>query len=387
MGKFVEDLDRKIQLVDKAGYKREQYQSFMTGPEWRNVEMAEEYAEFLREGKSMFRFPYFRQVFDLWKVIYRSYSAARTYNSPFQILFSEYMMMDLFIGFFTTVELIPKGIISLFLYPFLNKQNNSTMQRHLADYYAEYSADLQTIPFYDHKYKENREKLAQAYQDCPDKTWGDWFSWKCISAELWARRWISKPLSYWFHQEGNLVEATTEVLVKLNVEGIDDPELAKEKFREKLRNLGENLHASIVQQDAVEHLYVKEKNPEKNKSYISVYAVLKTSRYADFQPTIRQLSENGIKLRKIAGQDHVQVKCFINTTDENALQDREERLKGVSKAKPLYAYGDRIHSYRKVCLFDVPVRELPEVLTDFDSCGETVNETESDVKVKFIHNF
>jgi hypothetical protein len=72
MGKYLNRLNRKLRVTEKPQYIREQYQSFMTGPEWRNVEMAQEFAQFMQNGGSMFRFPYFRQIFDLWKVVYNS---------------------------------------------------------------------------------------------------------------------------------------------------------------------------------------------------------------------------------------------------------------------------------------------------------------------------
>ncbi|CAM4496156.1 MAG: hypothetical protein LEGION0403_FIIPPAGN_00562 [Legionella sp.] len=110
MGKYTEKLNERLQLTDKEKYRREQYQTFMTGPEWRNVEMAEEYAGLLRDNKSMFHFPYFRQIFDLWAVVFNSYSSARKYDSISSILFSEYMIMSLFVATFTTMELLPNGI-------------------------------------------------------------------------------------------------------------------------------------------------------------------------------------------------------------------------------------------------------------------------------------
>ncbi|ASQ45836.1 hypothetical protein [Legionella clemsonensis] len=386
MGQFVKARNQEFIETDKAAYYREQYQSYMTGPEWRNVEMAEEYGKFLQEGQSLFHFPYFRQVYDLWRVIFNSYAAARRYNSRSEIFFSEYMLMDLFIGFFTTLELIPKGILSLFLVPFVNKDNKTQMQQHLADYYKEYAANLETIPFYDHKYKENREKLAQAYKECTDKTWGDWFSWKCVSFELWARRWISKPLSYWFHQEDNIVAPTTDILVKMNVEGIEDPELIKTNFKQRLSNLDSSLVSIIKDKENKESLYVKEKNPE--KTYTSVYARLRVPRYAAFQPVLRQLAAQEIKLRKIAGQDQVQVKCLINADNETSFHLREEKLNRISHAQPLYSYSDRIHNYRKICLFDVPVKKLSKVVMEIDKCRESTEDSSTkDVEVKFIHNF
>ena len=373
MGKYVTQFNNRMQIVDKSRYNREQYQSYMTGPEWRNVEMAEEYATFLREGHSMFQFPYFRQIAELWKVIYHAYAAARKHNSRSQILFSEYMMMDLFVGLFTTIELIPKGILSVLLYPFLKKENSSEMQTYLADFYKKYATDLQTIPFYDHKYQDIREDLAKKYRECENHSAVDWFSWKAVSIELWARRWVSKPLSSWFHQEDNQVPATTDILVKFKDPLTTDPEAAKEHFKSKLATLSAQHQVSIV--DA--HVYAKE--DKTGKGYTSIYARLSAPRYMAFQPAIRALGQEGILLRKIAGQDLVQVKCVINAQDVPTLEARQEALNLTKKVTPLYTYNDRIHANRTMCLFDVPVRNLHKTL-------DRLEKTDG-VEVQFIHNF
>ncbi|KTD38907.1 hypothetical protein Lnau_0401 [Legionella nautarum] len=388
MGKYVNILDEKIKT--KSSYSRYQYQSYMTGPEWRNVEMAEELATFLREGNSIFQFPYFRQVADLWRVFYNSYSAARKYNSAWEIWTSEYMVMDVFIAMFTTLEMIPKGVISLMLYPFLKKDNNSTMQQKVADYFERYAADLQTIPFYDHHYKENRAALAEAYNSCENKTWVDWFTWKSLSIELWARRWISKPLSYWFHQEGNTVEATTDILVKYRAEDVDNREEAQEQFRQYLAaanhklqsTVSGDLEVSVVGNEVGDDVYTRMRiDKDSMEQKFVVYGRLRGPRYALFQPVVRSLAEQDIHVKKIAGQDHVQVKCVV-TAPEEQLEDKVASLNAkanITHATPLYTYGDRIHDKtRRVCLFDVPVKELEDTLYGFD---------EEEVEVKFIHNF
>lgn len=377
MGHYVNELDLRLQLTDKERYRREQYQSFMTGPEWRNVEMAEEFATMLRDNKSMFSFPYFRQILDLWKVVYRSYSSARKYNSIREILFSEYLLMDLFIAAFTTMEFIPKGVLSLLLYPFLKKENDSPMQAHLANYFTQYAKDLQTIPFYDHMYGGVQTDLSDKYHQQDHHTWVDWFTWKALSFELWAKKWVSKPLKYWFHQEGNEAPPTTDILVKFDAIDIEDGEQAKNLFRERLDQVQAQQHqVSLVD----EHLYAKDHPKTKNDhTYTSVYARLKSPRYASFQPALYALEAQGIHLRKISGQDRVQVKCTIDTHDEDNLLAKEEVLNKIKKAEPLYTYINRIHPNRKICLFDVPVRNLHKTLKRF--------EKQEDVAVSFIHNF
>ncbi|KTC86134.1 MULTISPECIES: hypothetical protein [Legionella] len=400
MGRYVKRLDEKLKTIAKASYPRYQYQSFMTGPEWRNVEMAEELAAFLRENNSIFQFPYFRQVADLWRVFYNSYSVAREYDSAWNILTSEYMVMDIFITLFTTLEMIPKGLISLILYPFLKKDNNSEMQQKVAAYFESYAQDLQTIPFYDHHYKENRAALAEAYNSCENKTWVDWFTWKSLSIELWARRWISKPLSYWFHQDTNIVEPVTDIIVKYRAEGVNRKKDAKAQFRDLLAQangqlkdhlsddeIGQDLEVSIVDNE----VYARKKmdnSQEQESSSTYVYARLRTPRYALFQPVIRALADQEIHVKKIAGQDRVQVKCVVTgSADEDAgveeqLEHKIETLNTRARATdatPLYTYGDRIHDKtRQVCLFDVPVMKLEETLDEFDEQG---------AEVRFIHNF
>ena len=374
MGKFLNSLQQRIEITDKVNYHREQFQTYMTGPEWRNVEMAEEYASFIKEGNSIFQFPYFRQVFDLWKVIYNSYSLARKYNSAWQIITSEYMLMDLFVGFFTTIELIPKGILSLILAPFIKKQNKTEMQGHLASFYQKYASELQTIPFYDHSYKEIRQDLAAKYKQIEHKTWGDWFSWTCISIELLAREWISKPLRYWFHQDTNSAPPSTDILVKYNIDGTIDSEQAKEHFRQQIGQLTtKEAPVTVVPED----IYVKEKSA--SKSYTSVYARLRVPRYAAFMDVLNGMDKQGIQLRKIAGQERVQIKCEINAQDELSLRDAQEKLTTKARQKPVYSYGDRIHAYRRVCLFDVHVRDLAKNSIEFNGV--------ENAGVTLIHNF
>ena len=205
---------------------------------------------------------------------------------------------------------------------------------------------------YDHKYDEIRRDLAAKYKEASPKTWGDWFSWSCISMELWARKWISKPLSYWFHQDTNLVPATTDVLVKFNANDCDDSEQAKAQFRQEMEGLNQKDKVVLVDDD----VYVKPKSAE--KSYTSVYARLRVPRYAAFRVVVSDLDSHGIQLRKIAGQDRVQMKCQIQAKDEMGLEDAQNKLNDKAHQKPIYSYGDRVHANSRICLFDVHVRDL-----------------------------
>jgi len=369
MGKYTEELSRRLKLTDKRQFYRESFQTYMTGPEWRNVEMAEEFAAFLRENRSLFHFPYFKQIAGLWRVIFKSLRAASQHDRQRDILLSEYTLMDLFIGFFTTLELLPKAIISLFLAPFMPKENPTLIQQKIADYCERYSLDLQTVPFYDHDYQSYYKELKQAYNDSTKRTWGDWFSWKIVALELKARYWISKPLHYWFHQEANLVSATTDVVVKARLDGIMDSLEAKQQF---LRLLQRTNHTDISCSE--NDVYVKGSFQKNGQSYTSVYARLHTPRYAAFIPAVNALTEQNIALRKIAGQNQVQVKCVSEGAAETPVMPHTPNT-----ARTLYTYEDNIHPAKRFCLFDVPVRYLQQSVADF--------EHQEGVKVQFIHNF
>jgi len=373
MGNYVRKLNERLNIIDKSRYNREQYQSYMTSPEWFNVEISENFANFLREGKSMFRFPYFSQLSELWRVLYKSYSAARKYNSAYQILTSDYMVMDLFVALFTTAELLPKGILSLLLYPFLPKDNHTPMQAHLADYFSFYATDIETKPFFEHDYKKYHQELTDKFNACESRTWIDWFTWSCVSVELKAKGWISGPLKNMFHNEESVEPSTTDILVKFDAQGIDDPEQAKALFKSKLAEINPEFDIHVID----EHVYAKDKKAEKN--YTSVYARLTAPRYMPFRAAVHELETKAIRIRKIAGQDHVQVKCDLIASDEPTLKRHQDALNRTKNATPLYAYRDSIHTNRRICLFDVPVANLHKTLNRLEKQEGTT--------IKFIHNF
>jgi hypothetical protein len=374
MGKFTNRIDDGLKTVDKANYSRWQLQSYMTGPEWRNVEMAKEFAEYLEDGKSLFWFPYFRQIRDLWRVVGKSYTAARKYNSRSEIWFkTDYMFMDLFVAFFTTLELAPKGLLSLIVRRFVDKEHNSDFQEYLADYFKRYAKRLKTEPFYDHPYHQERKELRKAYKESEDKTIIDRISYYLISIDMFARKWISKPLHYWFHQETNLIPATTDIIVKHRVPNESNREKAKQIFKEKLA--ASNADATIVE-EADQKVRTRRKD---GHSSTWVYARLRAPRYGAFQATLTSLADQHIYLRKSAGHDQVQVKVMIDADNKEELNDTKAQIKKVKHADYLYSYVDRIHKNREICMFDVPVKNLHKTVERFNECPNAT--------VKFIHHF
>lgn len=385
MSKYLEDLNKSLILAKKSTYQREQYQSFMTGPEWRNVEMSEDLAKFLKDNNSIFNFPFFRQIADLWRVVGKSYSAARKYNSAREVLFSEYMVMDIFIAVFTTIELAPKGLLALMLSPFLSKTNETEMQQALAGYFLDYSKKLQTSAFYEHDYPAYRKDLAEKYNAIENKSWGDWFSWKLISLDLRLRHLICQPLKYfWYSETDNPVEPTTDVLVKLKVE-TDNPEVAKKELSSSLlKHLAEVKEdegdEEVLKAPQVYDVYARDK--KYSKDHISVYAHIQAPRYGTFQPLVEAMAAQDIHVRKIAGQNRVQVKCVAELDDAGKLPSvsQPEEAEGGKKRDIhyLYNYSNRIDPKHRICLFDVPAKNLDQSLAQLE---------EEIGPVQFIHNF
>ncbi len=387
MGNFTENLNRKMSVTDKKNYYRFLYQSYMTAPEWRNVEISEDFAHWMQEDKSMFAFPYLKQIFSIWRILFLSYRFARKHDSDQAILTSEYMVMDLFVTIFTTGELMPKVLLAALLYCFLPKKNSSEMQQHMAEYFKLYAEEIQTQPFYKHDYKHHREQLALKYNSCERRTWVDWFSWKSLSADLWTKRWVGAALQYIF-QPGEGEEpspVTTDILVKFKAKGVTDEMQAKEQFvcsLEKAVNDFEDSLDSKTEEDEIKivgtHMYCKDKNND-----TAVYTRLTSPRYTDFPKAINALAQQGIFLRKIAGQNQVQVKCELNAHEADNFMRAKKTMNHIPGVQLLYTYCDGISDKRELCLFAVLVKNLHETLQKLEAPLE--NEVSSNVK--FVHNF
>ena len=76
MGRTLKEFSKKVALTDGAHYSREAYQSYMTSPEWLSVDISEDFANFLGAGHSMFHFPYFYKIYQLWRVFFLALGAS-----------------------------------------------------------------------------------------------------------------------------------------------------------------------------------------------------------------------------------------------------------------------------------------------------------------------
>ncbi len=99
-------------------------------------------------------------------------------------------------------------------------------------------------------------------------------------------------------------------------------------------------------------------------------------RYAAFQELMLSLDNSHIHLRKIAGQDRVQLKCLIQAENAVDLEDKQRSLNDKTSHTPTYTYVDRIHRNNRYCMYDVHVRDLARITAECNKKSTT-----------FIHNF
>lgn len=345
----------------------------MTAPEWFNVEISGTFGAFLEEDNSMFQFPSLSRIAEMWGVFYQSIQAARKHESTYEIVSSDYMVMDLFVVLMTTTELLLKSLIALPLC-FLGTKNETSFQKNLAEYFKFYAKDIEDKPFFLHDWSDAHAQLKQKYDACKTHTWIDWFSWACVSAELKMKRWMSEILKQDFKDEPR-----TNILVKLRVTGAYNADSAKQQFLSYLDEV--NAFRKNNNQLEIILYEIETKNPKKshnNKESTYVYARLGAPRYMEFRDAIKQLAHKEIHLRKIAGHEHVMVKCdVVSDTNQNLEGTVNQLCQETSQAKLLYSYRDGVNTNRKMCLFDVSVKNI----------HDTLDALEKKATIPFIHNF
>ena len=98
-------------FAKKEGVLRAGIQTYLTGPEWQNVRSAQSYGAFI-EHTPFYAFPYFQELGKFWHVYKESWKAARRHYSFWEVVTSEYALMNTFIGAMMTLEYSAKGLIS-----------------------------------------------------------------------------------------------------------------------------------------------------------------------------------------------------------------------------------------------------------------------------------
>ena len=377
MGRELESFSEKVKLTDKANYYREAYQSYLTTPEWLSVDISEDFANYLKDNKSMFHFPYFSKIYQLWRVFFLALAVSIRESGFTNTIFSDYMVMDTFVVLFMTFELLPKALVSLLLYPFLSKENDTDFQAYLATYFTDFVKEIEGTPFFNHDYVTAIQALKDEWnKSTAEHSWVDWFTYGAVLTELKMKGFVAHYLKDSDKDEPH----TTQILVKYDVQDVDSAEEAIAQFKQALEaisNTNPDCRLDLVTSHGHENVYVKPSKTKEGKTYRSLYARLDAPRYMTFQTAIIKLEEKEIHLRKIAGQDDVMLKCDVKSMDAT----QQEAFDAMTNITPLYFHGDAIHPNRAVCFFKVPARELAHTIHDLN------DEQQENTSVKYIHNF
>ena len=347
MGSFTNVLNEGYK--SQPGYQRKLLQTYFTAPEWRNVEMAEEMAAFLKAGNPFYRYPYFQQIYQFWRVFAKSYSAARKHHSLKDMWFSDYMFMNIFIGVFTTLGCFFKGIFSLILYPFMRKKNDTSTQQHIAELVNNYATFIHKIPFFNYSYVSKIKPLWKAFFQSQKRTVADFFSVLLVTGELLGSALTSMPIAWFYNQPQNQAAEVIHVVVKTTK---SDGELRL--IDERIQLIGETKHKTSKKSGTEYH-----------------YVHLTIPRYEAFQEITEKLVAAGILIRKIAGQDHVQFKLHVEKAAD--LADTTSTHYAV-----LYRYQNYVDAGRFVVI-DVPTKELNATVTELNA--------KPNVTLRLIHDF
>lgn len=147
---------------------------------------------------------------------------------------------------------------------------------------------------------------------------------------------VSAPVGIWYNQEDNKAPETIDILVKTSTDEDIDEETLSEVLRKKVTAIN---GVSVVTENDQEQLFTRT-NPEKHRTY--AYAHLRIPRYELFQAAVEQLVASGIKVREVAGQQHIQFKCLVQGENPEQLKERTSKLAALQDCTKLFSYQNGV---------------------------------------------
>lgn len=180
-----EALERFMRM-SHTGYERAQEQTYLTTLEWHLVATAKEYADFIKENPPS-DFPYFKHIGVLWKAFINSCQNGIRVSSLMRVVSSEYMLMNLFMLFSTTGELLFRGLTA-------TSQKKSAVTNTLAAISDEYAEFIKTVPFYNFPYFAKIKELCQA----PKHSFKDVALTAMTILEFAAKGIVSAPIAHMY---------------------------------------------------------------------------------------------------------------------------------------------------------------------------------------------
>lgn len=203
--------------------RRPTYQSWDQFTEYRNLDMAREIADFVSDGKPIWRFPYFRQVLILWRVflvsLFLTGSKSRAQGeSRFRGIFSDYLVMNLFVLIMTTVEYTVKGILGLLvsalmlpstLWNWNTKRTPSSLEKEAASLLHSYHDDIRKHPWFHCDFQKKIADLKHASDKLGKKrSFYDFFTYHFVLRDFQFRKLLAPAVSSGFVEPNPSIRGT-----------------------------------------------------------------------------------------------------------------------------------------------------------------------------------
>jgi FAD/FMN-containing dehydrogenase len=289
------------------GYYKDEAQSFLTVPEWYLVFNPKEYADFLEAGNDPSDFPFYRSINEYWALYDRSMklvSEAYPYNE-------EYVTMLNVIGVSVTMEYAAKMIYENTVGCVFSWFSNGTL------------SDQEKVIM----------EAQRAYSDMIyDKAWYE-FKFMPWVGKVW--RTSNTANSNWFRKAERVLFFTAEFAFKAGYAKLIEW-AAKASYEEPVTDIYLLVSAGSLQTSGLRVMH-----EQGDKKIIAI------KRWGDFTKQILQITNRGINIREIAGNDEIVV---------SVLTDRGTAP--VASAELLYTSEVVTDSRRERHVYLMPVSKL-----------------------------
>ena len=151
---YVKQASTEVKQSDSS-YIRPEEKSHLGANEWFNVDVAQEYGEFINHTP-FYEFPYMKAIATYWKTFKNSWHAAAKKHGNLKILTSDHTFMNLFIGVTMTVEFACKSLISIPVRLLFNGEEPNTLKAIVYDPHHELPNSIATL----HEYPQGNIKVV-----------------------------------------------------------------------------------------------------------------------------------------------------------------------------------------------------------------------------------
>ena len=287
------------------------------------------------------------------------------------------MLMNIFILSSVTMEYALKGLFSipLSLLSLFGNSNKTDLQEKVAEIFNEYEKFIHHTPFYKFPYFAKIIPIWKSFLHSENKSITDIVMLFSITLEFIVRGMLSFPADYMSNSILDSAPEVTNIIVEMESE---NNEQLEEEFKLKVKGISDKLclKLNIAEINLQEQIFIRQEGEKK-----ILYANLVLPRYEEFKQVIDELIQNNIKLKKIAGQDNVQVRFSLEAKDET---DLKVRMNNLSQNVPqtsqiLYSYTNSIDRNKIMMALNLNMDKFNETIKDLNS--------KDGFNLKLVHDF